>query len=252
MIKIPIIITITALVLLGLIYLNQKKNVCEGFSTNASTSSLSFCPTSTKPFFEKSGDTLCCNGTVQGNTCVGKPVCALSSSHKSLPTCQAFMKTYLETQGKKICPSTMPNYFENQTTGINGCTDGPLNTNMSGPNLNSANMCTLYTDDTKNLKDPKSCYNQKNLADTSCFGKECTKSLSSQKNSNTNLVMVEFSDLDGHKHTCYTKESYVEYLNHSKPGWQSGTFNPDKNISICEVAKKVYIDRTMNSKDAQL
>jgi hypothetical protein len=249
-----LIITAVVVLLLALYYLDWKVTH-EGFTTQTSsttTGSLSFCPKSTTPFFDKSGDTVCCDGVVKGNICQGKPVCALSSGHKSLPTCQSFMKTYYQEKGKQICPSSLPNYFENPSKHISGCTDGQLNSDMNGPNLPNANVCTVYNTEEENQSKKDSCFNQKRLANIQCFGKDCTKTLSYQASSKSNLVSVEFTGLDGHRHTCYEKDSYIDYLNHSQPNWRKNmNFDPEKNSKMCDVAKKIYVDRTMDAKDAQ-
>lgn len=252
----PIItIVFVAVVLIGLYYLDLKASQ-EGFtdSTNGTAmGSLNFCPNSTSPFFDKTGDTVCCDGIVKGNTCQGKPVCALSSGHKSLPTCQSFMKTYYEKQGKLQCPSTMPNYFENPYKKISGCTDGQLSPQMNGPFTPGAKTCTIYSTEEQNRSSSDSCFNQKRLASVQCFGKDCTKTLQYQPSSKSNLISVDFTGLDGHRHTCYEESSYIDYLNYSQPNWKTKmNFDPEKNIKMCKVAKKVYIDRTMDIKDAQV
>lgn len=246
-----IIIGIAILFLVWLIYRDSCKE--EHFENPTSTGSVTFCPKGTTSYFDKSGDTLCCQGSVQANSCIGKPVCAMTSSHSTLPTCAAFMKTYLDEQAKTKCPSSMKNYFENPEKQMSGCTDSQLNDTMTGPRIPSASTCFIYEDDAMNMKSKDSCRNQKRLADAECFGTDCQKSLTFQSASNSNLVSIEFTGLDGHRHTCFTKDSYLDYLTQSQPNWQSkGTFDPEKNLAICDVAKKVYVDRTMDVKDAQV
>ena len=42
------------------------------------------------------------------------------------------------------------------------------------------------------------------------------------------------------------------YLNQVNPNWREKGINLDKNISIAEVAKKFYIDHTIQQSELQL
>jgi hypothetical protein len=202
-----------------------------------------------KPFHDKNGNQVCCDGKVVGNRCIGTPRCG-QTTRAGLPTCTQMLKDYYATKAKDVCPPSMPNYYEGQDGTHAGCTDGSLTPDMTAPNLPSQKTCTVYATPQDNAAKADSCQNQRQLEQTPCFGQACKKSLSVQSDATVALVQVEFTGADGHRHMCYTTDSYTQYLDRTQPGWQSkGTFDPKKSLKLCAVAKKVYVDRTMDEKD---
>jgi hypothetical protein len=83
----------------------------------------------------------------------------------------------------------------------------------------------------------------------SCFGTNCAKKIVQQEDAGTCLVQLEFTGQDGHRRSCYTKSSYSDYL---QTAGKKTAFDPSRNINICDVAKAVFVDRTMDQKDVQL
>jgi hypothetical protein len=249
--QVPIIILISliGLVLVILALKTSHQVASEGFLSEQNA--ITFCPMGASPYFDKAGDTLCCDGKVKGNICSGTTLCALSTNHPTAPSCVSVLQKYASQKAKNVCPPSMSSYFEDPNTHVAGCTTGPLSHNMTSPAVPAQPTCTIYSDNTLNRSAPNSCHNQRLLENTKCFGGDCVKNIMPQKAAGVCLISTEFSDTNGHRHVCYSRESYVDYLNQTKPGWQA-TFDPSKNIRICEVAKKVYVDRTMDTKDAQL
>jgi hypothetical protein len=247
-----IVYGMVALVIVCIILLclqSSNKDSSEGFA-NAPTPSIGFCPMGYKPFHDKNGNQVCCDGKVVGNKCLGKPRCG-QTTRAGLPTCTQMLKDYYATKSKDMCPPSMPNYFEGQDGTNAGCTEGGLTTDMTAPNLPSQKTCKVYATPQDNAAKTDSCQNQRQLERTPCFGKACHKSLSVQSDAGVALVQVEFTGADGHRHACYTTDSYTQFLDRTQPGWQTkGTFDPKKSLKICAVAKKVYVDRTMDEKDA--
>lgn len=242
---------LAGLVLIILLKLYVQAVMEEGFQASPppSQQQLSFCPLKTSPFTNATGDTVCCDGKVQGNACQGSPVCALSN-RSTVPSCTQMLQDYYNVQSKKVCPSTMPNYYENEQGVAVGCTASDLDATMTRPLVPSQPHCTIYADQGDNFAKQDSCYNQNALASAQCFGIGCTKALSPQSNVGMNLVTIEFGDTAGHRHTCYTQDSYAAYLNKVKPNWQT-TFDISKSIKICDVAKAVFVDRTMEANETQ-
>ena len=64
------------------------------------------------------------------------------------------------------------------------------------------------------------------------------------------IVTLDFGDTNGHRYTCYDPTSYAAYLNVAKPDWKA-SFDINKSIKMCPVAKAVFIDRTMDMKNTQ-
>jgi hypothetical protein len=213
--------------------------------------SINFCPMGYTQYLNKSGDSACCDGKVSGTLCLGTPRCGFTT-RSGLPLCGQMLKNMYASASKTQCPPSMPNYFQD-AKGLNaGCTSGPLNDTMTGPNpTGGQSTCKIYASQEDNLANTDSCYNQRLLEQTPCFGNDCQKSLSMQSTAGMGLVTVEFTGVDGHRHQCYTSGTYTAFLDKTQPNWRSkGTFDPAKSLRICSVAKKVYVDRTMDEKDA--
>lgn len=242
-----------AICILGIIFQDKLpfRSNEEGFAGAAApVPSIGFCPMGYNPFHDKNGNQVCCDGKVSGNKCIGTPRCG-QTTRAGLPTCGQLLKDYYATKGKDICPPSLPNYYESPNGTLAGCTEGSLNTQMTAPNLPSQKTCKVYPSAADNEAKVDSCLNQRRLETTPCFGVDCQKSLSVQNAAGMALVQVEFTGTDKHRHTCYTTDSYTDFLNKTQPGWQSkGLFDPKKSLKLCAIAKQVYVDRTMDEKDA--
>ena len=226
-------------------------NATESFVGGPGTGpSINFCPMGYSKFFDKTGESVCCDGKVVGNTCAGTPRCGFTT-RSGLPLCGQMLKNMYAEASKAQCPPSMPNYFQDAAGKNAGCTDGPLSQTMTGPNpTGGQTTCKIYAAQKDNSANADSCYNQRLLEQTPCFGTNCQKSLSMQPSAGLGLVTVEFTGVDGHRHQCYTSGTYTAYLDKTQPNWRSkGTFDPTKSIRMCSVAKKVYVDRTMEEKD---
>ncbi len=210
---------------------------------------LTFCPNGWKPFFSKRGDTDCCDGDVAGNTCSGKPMCSFSTN-SDLPACKDVLKQEYAKKAAQLCPSGMTYY--NGSNG-SGCTSGSLNSSMTAPATTSQPHCIIYDTKEQDISSAASCFNQKRLSDVKCFGKDCKASIEEIPGSPVALIKISFTDYTGIRHTCYTKDSYIDYLTATKPELlKSGKFNPDKNIKIADVAKAYYIDKTLDKSQVEL
>jgi len=229
MLQILALITVSLFLILWL--LATRKKHTENFANASGTQQ---CPPGTNPFFDKSGDTVCCDGQVQGNQCTGTIVCTFATNHASLPTCSSITQAHAAEMSAKLCPPSMPLYETDSCK------------SSAAP---SAKTCKIYQNQLDNKIDPTSCYNQRLLENTACFGTNCTKRVVPQKDAGMCLIQVEFTGQDGHRRNCYTKETYGDYL---QTLGKKSSFDPDRNILICDVAKAVFVDRTMDVKDALL
>jgi hypothetical protein len=242
-----IFIILSAIILVIALYIiEQGRNKEEAFQDSTM---LTFCPNGLKPFFSKRGDTECCDGEVAGNTCSGKPICSFNTNSE-LPTCKSVLEKEYAKKASSLCPANMT-YYEG--TNGKGCTTGLLNTTMTAPATTSQPHCVIYDNDEQNNGSSVSCFNQKRLSDVICFGKDCLASIEEIPGKNVALIKISFTDYSGMRHTCYTKDSYIDYINATKPELlKSGKFNPDNNIKIAEVAKAYYIDKTMDKSQIEI
>ena len=210
---------------------------------------LQSCPTEYKSFTDSDGSTLCCNGTIVANECNGDKQCTLTGpGTATIPNCTHFLQDTYKKKGEQ-CPSSMPSYYEHLKE--KGCTAGGLNKTMDGPGTTGQPVCKIYNTLDDNINKRNSCYNQKEMDNFPCFGTHCTKSLTQNKENTPVLITIAFTDSNGIMHTTHTRDSMKRFLDMTQPNWKDKGMNLNKNISIAEVAKAYYIDRTMQQDEIQ-
>ena len=214
---------------------------------------LSACPTGYKSFYNENGDMICCEGDVIANKCLGERQCVLNgASSANLPNCvSAIISEYAE-KAKTQCPSSMMSYFEDKSQNMKGCTNGPLNTTMNGPKSVKQSTCYISKISEENMYSKNSCYNQKILDSTPCFGTNCTKELNQPVRNGPILVGIAFTDASGIHRVAYTRDSLENYLNKTNPNWKNQGLDLSRNIAVAEVAKAYFVDKTMSQSDIQM
>ena len=230
---------------------DTEPDTTEGFDGNY----LSACPSGYKTFYQSNGTAACCNGEVHGSTCLSAEQCTMGKSTHEMENCVDFILKEYKIKGKEFCPKTLPNYYEDRSKNVKGCTSGNINAQLNGPANEGQPKCMIYPTATENNARMDSCLNQRILDMYPCFGNNCTKSyidFSQQGGSVPPLLMVSFSDNTGMHHVSYTKASAERYLDVVNPQWKQSGLNIDKNIVISEVAKAFYIDKTIAQADIQL
>ena len=213
---------------------------------------LSGCPVGYATLHQSNGDTLCCKGEIVSNQCISTDQCMLNG--KATPTVPDCVSLLLdEYKGKASqCPSTVPSYFEDNVKKIKGCTSGPLNDTLSAPKDKIQPMCTIYSTLEENHKSLDSCSNQQEREAFPCFGTNCKKELVQTAPHTPVLVSVGFTDASGVHRVAYTRASMERSLDATTPGWREKGMDVSKNISVAEVAKAFYVDKTMSQEDIQL
>jgi hypothetical protein len=223
---------------------NESKAGSESFTLRA-------CPSGYNSFNDSDGSTLCCNGEILANTCNGDKQCTLGTGGP-IPTCVSFLQAEYKKKGEQ-CPISMPLYYENAEAKAKGCTVGSYNSTMDGPATTKQPVCKIYPVLDDNINALDSCYNQKEMDEFKCFGGNCHKTLVQNKPATPVLVTVTFTDLTGIQRTAHTRASMKRYLDVTNPTWKDkGVMDLAKNISIAEVAKAYYIDKTIQQSDIQL
>lgn len=211
-----------------------------------SQQNIKFCPRGWKPYYDGNGDMACCEGTVKGNVCEGVPRCSFAAAPGQLASCTAIYQAYTAEKAKSVCPASMPNYFEGPDGGPAGCTAGALSDDLTGPAVaGSAATCRIYADEAANKGAADSCVNQRRLDAVACFGTDCAKSIQVSPVSKTALIKVDFTDGTGVRRSTVTRDSYKDYLDATRPGWDK-TIDLGKSLTVTEVAKAVFVDRTMD------
>jgi hypothetical protein len=239
-----LIVLIVSLIVI-LIVVKYKNKTYEGFEN---TYYLDACPNGFSTYYDTNGDIMCCNGEIVANKCIGDTKCSLTGNSGEVKCIDLVLEINKE-RGKLVCPKSMPMYYENKMK--KGCTNGMLNNSMTMPRTNTQPSCIIFNDDEKNTNSLKSCHNQMLLDDIACFGNNCKKELNQPIPDGPVMVGVSFTDNSGMHRTAYTKKSMEQFLNLVNPNWRNQGIDLSKNISVAEVAKAFYIDKTIDQSQIQ-
>lgn len=234
-------------ILLLLLIVSYKTT--EPFDTQKTDYNLISCPSGYSLFYDKSQSTMCCDGEVNGKMCVGKQ-CLLTGSSTEKSCTSVVVEDY-KHKSDEFCPSSMSSYYENRTQKTKGCTSGILNQTMDGPNVLTQPQCKIYDTLNANINALDSCSNQKEMDAFPCFGKNCVKTLSQSVPNSPVLITISFEDNNGIQRSVHTRKSMQRFLDATQPNWRDKGMDLSKNIAIAEVAKAVYIDKTMSKDDVQ-
>lgn len=249
---IELFVLIALLIILGSLLLNNSEEYFTDTSETPPSFFLQSCPTGYTSFTSSDGSKMCCNGEVVGNKCIADKKCALIGSMDDAPNCTTFVLQEYKEKGQQ-CPSSMPSYYENSATKIKGCTNGELNKTLTGPFATSQPMCKIYGTLEENINALDSCQNHKEKDDFPVFGLDCTKTLTQNKPGTPVLITIQFTDSNGIRRSAHTRASMQRFLDATQPGWRDkGMIDLLKNITVAEVAKAYYIDRTIQQVDVQV
>ena len=64
-----------------------------------------------------------------------------------------------------------------------------------------------------------------------CIGPDCQPFSRYNSTSKTNLIGMDFTDSAGDRHTCYSNDSYTNFLKKIRPG----TNMQSNNINLCDI-----------------
>jgi hypothetical protein len=244
-----ILIGMIALLIIAVMFV-KNRTVFENFDTKKVSRTLNACPNefpgSGSPlYYNKKGDGICCSTKPDGNTCK-QPLCALSGKKGGLKSCFDLKMDVIKEVSRFFCPSKLPNGYGDLKTLSGGCTDSPVNSQLTAPRLTNANKCKMYLDsrgapDDKNPAEDN-CITQKliEIYGASCFGTECQSFKEYVPSKKMNLFGLKFTDTNGQRRTCYHTSSYADYI---------GTYNGlDKSSLVCSNARGAFVDRTIDPK----
>ena len=93
--------------------------------------------------------------------------------------------------------------------------------------------------------------NQKELEEYPCFGTNCTKQLVQYGRRTPLLLVINFTDAKGVPHTAYSKKSLIRYFDAVWGDWKK-YINIDRFMWSAEVAKKLFVDKTITKDDIDL
>lgn len=232
----------------------EEAREVEGFTSDSTVYQLRACPAGMKLFHDSMGTAMCCDGEILAGRCITDKQCVLTGGTKETSCATMVQKEYTE-KAQTLCPASMPTYYETREGDHvvkKACTDGPLDTSLSGPRSDRQAECVIYPSMEENQMRPDSCYLRQKLDAVACFGQDCTKQIISTGGTKPALIAVSFTDPAGIHHTAYTQASMEAYLNATKPQWRETGLDLSKNLSVVEVAKAFYVDKTLSKQDIQL
>ena len=211
---------------------------------------LSACPAGFSTFYESNGDVMCCKGDVVGKQCLSDSVCTLGAESPTIPRCVEYVKQMHQEKGAQECPPSMTSYFESNER--SGCTSGPLLDNMTGPRQTSQPTCVIYKTQLENERYLDSCFLMKELEQTRCFGKDCSKRLTGQ-DGHPALVELAFTDSSNIPRHAITRASLTRSFLSDKKN-QNGLSDESrqllkKSVIVAEVAKAYFVDKTLQDSD---
>lgn len=219
----------------------------EHFDNPSSSSYLTSCPSGYNSFYDTEGSTMCCSGEIVANMCSNNIQCTLTGSG-AIPNCVQFITEDYNAKAKNVCPTSMPNYYENNGKKVKGCTSGKLNQTMDGLATVSQPSCKIYATPDRDAQALDSCFNQKEMDAFPCFGQNCKKTMAQNAENTPVQITVSCSDDKGIPRSGITRSSMKRFLDATMPNWKE-KMNLDTNSAIAEVVKAVYIDKTMQAKD---
>ncbi len=183
---------------------------------------LSACPSGLNRYVT-SDSINCCEGEVTGGRCEGQPRCTLSGGGP-LPRCVDYIKDWQGSEGKKMCPPSLKNYYE--IDGAAFCTAGAVRTDGRGPVEPSAGFCRVLKTVEERMADPESCFNKKRLEEMKITVTKgpVQKMIVPGKPS---YLMAAYGEGLNRK-ICYDRPSMEQYLDVMKPTWRS---SPDDSLA---------------------
>jgi hypothetical protein len=246
--ELSILVISIAMICLALYLRNHDSTTAEPFQVEEE-SYLHSCPSGYKSYHLSNGNTACCKGEIVANECMSDNACLLNGKG-TMEKCTTVITNEYKKKAMEQCPSSMSSYFEDMTK--KGCTNGPLNITLTGPQHANQQTCTIYNTMDLNLNSLDSCSNQKEMDEFPCFGNNCMKSLVQAVPNAPVQIAVGFVDSNGMHRVAYTRASMQRFLDATKPTWRGQGMDLSKNVNVAEVAKAYYVDRTIPQEDVQL
>jgi len=231
---------------------SKSRSSSRSSSSNEIIQNISMCPGISKSYVGKNGDSLCCEGNPAGTDCEGKIICTLSSTNsKEHQSCAAYLVDLYRKKGIEFCPRSMPNYFLDPR-GKAFCTTSQINNQLNGPQDASALKCNIGEN---GMSDPQSCEVRLALDKMPCPSPGCQKDAFLPYRGKSVILYANFRDSGQIQHFCYDTNSLISFWRSIfGEEWKSriSHINPDRNIMFCDVAKRYFVDKTIQKKDIDI
>ena len=234
--KITLVFLITVTVtLLGASYFLWKGEAMqevEGFQTQAYSVNdldINLCPSYTTEIQTAKGSTDCCQGDMVDGKCNGTTFCTKSPAYPGVKICVDKWREYFRDKAISLCPTTMPNYFENviNKNALKGCSAGPIVTDGSLPKDRFARQCRIYPSEEDNRRKADSCYVEKLRTRIQCpvvnsqSPSPTLQRWSWQDNSLLAFFTCNYPFEPNIPLLCYDKSSVEKYWDMAVPNWRT-------------------------------
>lgn len=220
--------------------------VKEGFSANATTSTiqLNFCPSWAPQTQTARGNTDCCEGDLVDGKCTGTTFCTLSPPYDTVPTCVSAWKSYYARKSAQHCPSTMPNYFEDPKNpqAVLGCSASLIQADGTSPRNSTAARCRIYTTEKDNRERTDSCFVEKGRLAVSCpafAGYSAKVELVTQGTTFGSYVCSYVNSL-GQRNSCNDEQSLIAMWDRQDPNWR---LNSSKYGQLETLSCRTFLER---------
>ncbi len=249
-----IVLISTTLALLVVSYFLWKPETKEGFETSYSVDMLQIntCPTFAMEIQTTKGSTDCCQGDMVDGKCNGTTFCTKSPAYMGVPNCIDAWREYFTKKSSDICPSTIPNYYEDVTNPASqkGCSAGPISSDGKMPKDTTSKQCKIYTSEEDNKTKSDSCYVEKLRAKVQCpainrISPPAALYPDWRDKSKYLAITCDYPFEIGMPLQCFDRASVERYLDTVTPNWRTNTGQVNwLNINSCDN----YLNRRESSR----
>lgn len=213
-------------------YFMYKESPVEGFQSQAYTVNdldINMCPSFATEIQTAKGSTDCCQGDMVDGKCNGTTFCTKSPAYPGVKSCVDKWRDYFKDKQTSLCPSTMPNYFENvlQKGSLKGCSAGPILTDGTLPKDGSARQCKIYASEKENRTKVDSCYVEKMRIRIRCpvvNGRSPPAAITRlwwKDNSLLAFFTCDYPFELGMPDKCFDRKSFEAYFDDILPNWRT-------------------------------
>jgi hypothetical protein len=236
-ILLTVLIPVTVALLVGCYFMYREESV-EGFQTQRYTVNdldINLCPSFATEIQTSKGSTDCCQGDMVDGKCNGTTFCTKSPAYPGVKACVDKWREYFKEKGDTLCPTTMPNYFEDvmKKGAVKGCSAGPIVVDGSLPKDGSARQCKVYDSEQENKTKADSCYIEKMRARIRCpvVNNQSPTALLNRMWWKDNSLFAFFTcdypfEL-GMPDKCWDRTSIESYFDQAIPNWRTQQFYMD-------------------------
>jgi hypothetical protein len=235
----------TTVTLLIVSYFLWDRDTKEGFQSPAysvDVLQINTCPIFATEIQTAKGSTDCCQGEMIDGQCNGTTFCTKSPAYLGVPNCIDAWRQYFTKKGNDICPSTMPNYYEDVTnpSSQKGCSAGPISSDGKMPTDTTRKQCKIYSSEEDNKTKLDSCYVEKQRSKVQCPAINMispSAALYPDWRDNTRYLAItcDYPFELGMPVQCFDRASLESYLDNAFPNWRTSTRDVNwVNTNACD------------------